>query len=64
MTNFVADSHGVFEFRFDLVWRDVDGVVTAQDAADLAETLLSEPQVVIQPDLKEDPIFMERLHKP
>jgi hypothetical protein len=64
MTNFVADSHGVFEFRFDLVWRDVDGVVTAQDAADLAETLLSEPQVVIQPDLKEDPIFMERLYKP
>jgi hypothetical protein len=64
MTNFVADSHGIFEFRFDLVWRDLDGAVTAQDSADLAETLLSEPQVVIQPDLKEDPVFMERLYKP
>ena len=64
MTNFVADSHGIFEFRFDLVWKDWDSVVTAQDAANLAETLLSEPQVVIQPDLKEDPVFMERLYKP
>ena len=64
MTNFVADSHGVFEFRFELVWKDWDSVVTAQDAADLAETLLSEPQVVIQPDLREDPIFMDRLYKP
>ena len=64
MTNFVADSHGIFEFRFDLVWKDYDTVVTAQDAANLAETVLSEPQVVIQPDLKEDPIFMDRLYKP
>ena len=64
MTNFVADSHGIFEFRFDLVWKDWDTVVTAQDAANLAETLLSEQQVIIQPNLKEDPIFMERLYKP
>ncbi len=64
MTNFVADSHGIFEFRFDLVWRDLDGVVTAQDAANVAETVLSEPQIIIQPDLREDPIFMERLYKP
>ncbi len=64
MTNFVADSHGIFEFRFDLAWKDSDTVKTAQDAANLAETLLSEPQVIIQPDLKEDPVFMERLYKP
>jgi hypothetical protein len=37
---------------------------SAQDAAKLAETLLSEPKVIIQPDLKEDSIFMERLYKP
>jgi len=64
MTNFVADSHGVFEFRFDLAWRHSDAIKTAEDTADFAETLLSEPQLVIQPDLNEDPIFMERLYKP
>jgi hypothetical protein len=64
MTNFVADSHGIFEFRFDLVWKDADAINTAKNAADFAETLLSEPQLVIQPALKEDPIFMERLYKP
>ena len=64
MTNFVADSHGIFEFRFDLVWKDTDAIKTAKDAADLAETLLAEPQVIIQPGLKEEPIFMKRLYKP
>ena len=64
MTNFVADSHGIFEFRFDLVWKGADAIQTANAAADLAETMLSDPQLVIQPDLKEDPIFMERLYKP
>jgi hypothetical protein len=64
MTNFVADSHGIFEFRFDLVWKEAGALKTPKDAADLAETLLSEPQLIIQPDLNEDPIFMERLHKP
>lgn len=64
MTNFVADSHGVFEFRFDLIWQPAETITTARDAADLAETLLSEPQLVIQPGLKEDSIFMERLYKP
>ncbi|HPO12025.1 MAG TPA: hypothetical protein PLI09_01165 [Candidatus Hydrogenedentes bacterium] len=64
MTNFVADSHGIFEFRFELVWKSADAMKTFKDAADLAETLLSEPQLVIQPDLKEDPIFMERLYRP
>ena len=64
MTNFVADSHGIFEFRFDLVWKDADAIKTTQDAADIAEAVLSEPQLIIQPNLQEDPIFMERLHKP
>lgn len=64
MTNFVADSHGIFEFRFDLVWQQSDAIKDAKDAAAVAETVLAEPQLVIQPALKEDPIFMERLYKP
>lgn len=64
MTNFAADSHGIFEFRFDLVWKAADAIKTAEDAAGFAETVLSEPQLIIQPALKEDPIFMERLYKP
>ena len=61
-TNFVADSHGVMEFQFDLVWQKA-----LQDAAtvrDLAETLCSEPQVVLNPNLKESRIYMERLYRP
>jgi hypothetical protein len=64
MTNFVADSHGVFEFRFDLAWQSSDAIGSAKDAADFAESVLSEPQLVIQPELNENPIFMERLYKP
>ncbi len=61
-TNFVADSHGALEFRFDLAWQPPDG--PAGDAAVLAETLQSEPQVVINPALRESPLFMRRLHRP
>lgn len=64
MTNFVADSHGIFEFRFDLVWKAADAIKSAQDAADIADTLLSEPQLIIQPGLQEEHIFMERLYRP
>ncbi len=64
MTNFVADSHGIFEFRFDLVWKSTDAIKTSSDAANVAEAVLSEPQLIIEPDLDEDPIFMERLYKP
>ena len=61
MTNFVCDQHGVFEFKFELV----QGLPSsAKELAEHAETLLSTPQLVIHPDLPEDPIFMERLHKP
>ena len=64
MTNFVADSHGVFEFRTDLVWTPSNAIKNADDAHAIAETILAEAQLVIQPDLREDPIFMERLHRP
>lgn|GEM_PF-221738 len=60
-TNFVGDSHGVMEFQFDLCWRDK---LQAADAPALAETLLSEPQVLINPALQEDPIFVHRLYEP
>lgn len=61
MTNFVCDEHGVFEFKFELV----QGLPSdPKEQADHAETLLSTPQLIIHPNLPEDPIFMERLHKP
>ena len=61
MTNFVCDQHGVFEFKFELV----QGLPSdPKELAEYAETYLSTPQLVIHPNLPEDPIFMERLHKP
>ncbi len=60
-TNFVADSHGVMEFRFDLAWRKE---LPASGVADLARTLASEPQVMINPALKENPIVVKRLYQP
>ncbi|MGL6193345.1 MAG: hypothetical protein ACRC2T_00815, partial [Thermoguttaceae bacterium] len=62
MTNFVCDEHGVFEFKFDIL-ADYNGSGPAENA-ELAETLLSTPQVIINPQVPEDPIFMNRLHKP
>jgi len=60
MTNFVCDQHGVFEFQFELV----QGLSSdPKELAEYAETFLSTPQLVIHPNLPEDPIFMERLHK-
>lgn len=62
VTNFVADSHGALEFQFDMVWQSP--FRTDIDSAMLANTILSEPQVVINPKLQSDPIFLERLHRP
>ncbi len=60
-TNFVGDSHGVMEFQFDLGWRQR---LEPAAAADLADTFVAEPQVLIQPGLPEDPIFVDRLYTP
>ncbi len=61
-TNFVADSHGAMEFQFDLVWLPTDAKKPNVD--ELAESIVAEPQVVINPDLPADSIFLERLHRP
>lgn len=61
-TNFVGDSHGVMEFKYDLTWRkDLPASVTVDD---LARTMASEPQVIINPGLAEDPILLKRLYEP
>jgi hypothetical protein len=62
ITNFVADSHGMLEFQFDMVWKSPSQ--PNMDPARLAHTLLAEPQVVINPKLAPDAIFLERLHRP
>jgi hypothetical protein len=60
-TNFVADSHGVLEFQFDFAWTPSgDG---SADHGIIAETLQSEPTVVINVPQREHPIFMQRLHR-
>lgn len=61
-TNFVADSHGAFEFQFDLAWQTPSQA--ALDPGQQAEALLAEPQVVINPKLRESPTVSERLHRP
>ena len=61
-TNFQGDSPGVMEFQFDLVWREQLASDTAAEA--LAETLVSEPILVLNPALPENPLFLERLYRP
>lgn len=59
-TNFVADEHGIMEFQFDLLWQPK----TASPVADLAETLVTEPLVLINPDRAEDPRVLKHLFGP
>jgi hypothetical protein len=61
-TNFVADSHGVMEFQFELAWKKtLPGEAAAEQ---LAESLLTEPQVMINPRWKESRLFLDRLYRP
>jgi len=59
-TNFVADSHGVMEFQFDLAWFPVPQSVAPAAAA----ALVSELAVLINPDLPEDQHLSRRLFQP
>ncbi|MCL4401971.1 MAG: hypothetical protein M1436_04805, partial [Acidobacteria bacterium] len=58
-TNFVADSSGAMEFQFDLAWREQIG-----QPAELAETLLSEPVVVVNPAVRDSPAITNDLWRP
>ncbi|MCX7826028.1 MAG: hypothetical protein N2689_10775 [Verrucomicrobiae bacterium] len=60
-TNFVADEHGVMEFQFDLVWREK---LDPAAAADLADSLMTEPVVLINSGGPEHPVVMQRLFNP
>jgi hypothetical protein len=59
-TNFAADSHGIMEFQFDLIWREKSDAA----AADLAEALVTEPVMLINPGAQEDPRLIQRLYQP
>jgi len=61
-TNFQGDSPGVMEFQFDLAWREQLAGDAAVEA--LAETLVCEPVLVLNPSLPENPLFLERLYGP
>lgn len=61
-TNFQGDSPGVMEYQFDLVWHPQPGDDSASRA--LAETLLSEPVMVLNPLPEENPIVLKRLFTP
>jgi len=58
-TNFVADSNGVMEFQFELAWKEKIG-----KPADLAETLVSEPVVVINPAVADSQALANGLWRP
>ena len=58
-TNFVADSHGTMEFQFDLIWKPA-----IANPADLAQALVAEPMVMVNPAVREPPAIVNRLYRP
>ena len=58
-TNFVANSSGVMEFQFDMVWRN-----HIADPAVLAESLASTPVVAINPPGAVSPQLMKSIFTP
>ncbi|MCC7374869.1 MAG: hypothetical protein IT581_09445 [Verrucomicrobiales bacterium] len=61
-TNFQGDSPGVMEFQFDLVWRQQ--LPGDPEAATLAESLVVDPVMVINPAQPEHPLFLQHLFRP
>lgn len=61
-TNFRADTPGIMEFQFDLVW-SARSPGNAPSPAALAEALVTEPVVIVNPALKEDPRVVDRLYR-
>lgn len=61
-TNFAADEPGVMEFQFDLAWRDkLEGAVGANA---LAETINSDPLVILNASGHDDQATLQRLFEP
>jgi glycosyl hydrolase family 38 len=61
-TNFQGDSPGVMEFQFDLIWRA--RVSSEDEAGALADALVCEPVMVINPSMPEHPLFIQDLYRP
>jgi len=59
-TNFAANSNGVMDFQYDLVWKNQ----MDKDAGVLSETLVSDPVPLINPVPRENPFVMKDLFKP
>jgi hypothetical protein len=58
-TNFPGDSTGVMEFQFDLVWRK-----GLDNPEKVAEGLLTEPVMVLNPGVPEHPLLLRYLYRP
>ena len=56
----MADEHGIMEFQFDLIWRKEP----VADAQSLADSLVIEPVVLINPSLPEDVRLIRNLYRP
>ena len=61
-TNFWGNVEGTMEFQFDLVWRQQ--LAGDAEAAALAESLVTDPVMVINPSLPEHPLFLQHLYRP
>jgi hypothetical protein len=59
-TNYYADSPGVMEFQYDLVWNERK----YNDPAALADSLETDPVVLINPASREHPVIMNDLFRP
>jgi hypothetical protein len=61
-TNFWGNVEGTMEFQFDLVWRKK--IASPEAARDLAQTLVFEPIVFLNPPAREDPRLIRDLFQP
>jgi hypothetical protein len=59
-TNYVANSNGVMEFQYDLVWKESVGA----DVGGLAESLSSDPVALINPAARENRFLLKDLFLP
>jgi hypothetical protein len=58
-TNFVADSHGEMVFQFDLAWQP-----KIERPGELADALVAEPVVLLNPSTRESPELENNLFRP